>query len=200
MGSGKVIPMRMRAPQAERGLDLYETCPEAVYGLLKVEPLPHHLWDPACGRGALVRVLRQAGHSVLATDLVDYHSPDQDAAGWDFLMEYHRPEGIEAIVANPPYALGTEFVERALALCPKVVMLLRLTFLESARRRPLLEGGRFARLHVFRERLPMMHRDGWQGNKASNPTAFGWFVFERDHNGPPTIHWLSGRTKRELRA
>jgi hypothetical protein len=38
----------------------------------------------------------------------------------------------------------------------------------------------------------MMHRDGWTGRKNTNPTAFAWFVFDRNHNGSDgTVHRLS---------
>jgi hypothetical protein len=53
-----------RHPLAERGLDLYETPPVAVDALLRYEKLPHQIWEPAAGRGAIVRVLRDAGHAV----------------------------------------------------------------------------------------------------------------------------------------
>jgi hypothetical protein len=32
----------------------------------------------------------------------------------------------------------------------------------------------------------MMHRANWDGPKVSNPTAFAWFVWHRDHGGPST--------------
>ena len=67
--------MKIAHPLSHRGDDLYETSPEAVYALLTAEQLPHYLWEPACGPGAIVRVLREAGHQVLATDLVDYIRP-----------------------------------------------------------------------------------------------------------------------------
>ena len=60
--------------------DLYETPPEAVQALLVAETLPHVIWEPACGPGSIVRALRANGRQVYATDLVDYESPDQDAA------------------------------------------------------------------------------------------------------------------------
>src|SRR5262249_58394798 len=47
---------------AERSDDLYETPTVAVEALLREERLPHRLWEPACGRGAIVRPLRAAGH------------------------------------------------------------------------------------------------------------------------------------------
>ena len=64
-----------RHPLAERGDDLYETPPVAVEALLRVEHLPRRIWEPACGPGAIVRVLRAHGHEVLASDLVDYGNP-----------------------------------------------------------------------------------------------------------------------------
>ena len=72
------------------------------------------------------------------------------SSGWDFLLERQLPIGVEAIVTNPPFKLAAAFVAHALDLCPKVVMLLRLAFLESERRTPILDGGKLARVHVFR--------------------------------------------------
>ena len=59
-----------KAPLDVRGNDLYETPTVAVHALLRAEKLPHFLWEPACGPGAIVNVLRGAGHTVLASDLV----------------------------------------------------------------------------------------------------------------------------------
>ena len=50
-----------RHPLAERGLDLYETPAVAVEALLRVEKIPHRVWEPASGRGAIVNVLRARG-------------------------------------------------------------------------------------------------------------------------------------------
>jgi hypothetical protein len=183
--------MLIKASLDQRGNDLNETPPEATAALLRVENLPRNIWEPAGGPGAIVRVLRGAGHHVVATDLVDYRSPDQNHAGWDFLLEHKRPDGVEAICTNPPFKLATEFVAHALSLCPRVVMLLRLTFLESERRKDLLDRAGLVRVHVFRNRLPAMHRDGWTGNRVSNPTAFAWFVWDRGKRGPTTLHWIS---------
>src|SRR5262245_47430653 len=112
----------------ERGHDLYETPECAVEALLGAEALPRFCWEPACGRGAIARVLRRRGRHVLATDLVDYGSQ-----------------------------------------------------------------GRLARVHVFRSRLPMMHRAGWSGPRASSAIAFAWFVWDRDHAGPAELHRISWR-------
>ena len=58
--------------QAERGLDAYFTPPQAVWSLLALETVPHCIWEPAAGDGAIVRVLEAAGHPVIASDIADY--------------------------------------------------------------------------------------------------------------------------------
>jgi hypothetical protein len=175
---------------AARRDDLYETPPEAVHALLKVERLPLRIWEPACGPGSIVGVLRDAGHIVRATDLVAYGCPDSEP-GVDFLMEWSAPPGVEAIVTNPPFKLAAEFIEHGLTLCPLVIVLVRLGFLESTRRSKILDGGQLARVHVFRNRLPRMHRSGWSGPTASSSIAFASFAFDRDHHGATVIDRIS---------
>ena len=177
----------IRHPLADRGHDLYETPPVAVRALLDAEWLPNRIWEPACGPGVIVRELRATGRAVLASDIVDYGCPGQTVE--DFLT-IGAPEA-DCIVTNPPFKDAAAFVAHALELCPRVIMLLRLAFLESERRRSILENGTLARVHVFRNRLPMMHRDGWTGPKTSSTTAFAWFVWDRSHRGPTALHRLS---------
>jgi len=179
-----------RGPLRDRGNDLYETPECATLALLRVEQLPKRIWEPACGRGAIVRVLRAHGHEVLASDLIDYGDPTCFYRR-NFLLEHKLPKCCECILTNPPFSLAEEFVEHALELCPHVIMLLRLAFLESERRSRILDTGSLARIHVFRRRLPMMHRDSWTGPKASSAMAFAWFVWDRGHIGPATINRVS---------
>jgi hypothetical protein len=180
---------------ADRRDDCYETPPEAVRALLKVEPLPESIWEPCCGPGAIVSVLREAGHRVYASDLVDYGCPDSESR-IDFLLESKLPDpAIDTILTNPPYRLGAEFVRHALSLCPHVIILARLAFLESRRRSDLFDRGLLKRVHIFAERLPMMHRHGWKGARCtSNAIPFAWFVFDRDYRGPITLSRLSWKS------
>ena len=175
---------------AERGHDLYETPAVAVHALLAAEWLPHRIWEPACGPGAIVRELRAAGHDVVPTDLVDYGCEGQSGSV-DFLKATTAPAGVEAIVTNPPFKLARPFVERALHLCPRVIILLRLGFIAGTTRTPILDDGLLARIHVFRNRLPMMHRHGWSGPKTTSNTEFAWFVWDRGHFGPPLINRIT---------
>lgn len=175
--------------------DLYETPPEAVRALLKAEAIPNVIWEPACGPGSIVRVLRASGRQVYATDLVDYDSPDQDMANWDFLMERQVPIGVQAIVTNPPFKNASDFARKALELCPKVYMLLRLAFLEGTGRSDVMDGGKLSRVHVFKDRLPLMHRKNWNGNKSTNAMAFAWFVWDESSQGPTVLTRISCKHK-----
>jgi hypothetical protein len=178
-----------RHPLTERGLDLYETPAVAVNALLCVESIPRRVWEPAAGRGAITRVLQGLGYEVVASDICDYGFP-LDFVG-DFLAQRQIPPGCECILTNPPFQVVEPFVARALELAPRVIMLLRLAFLESERRCSILEGRGLARVHVFRKRLPMMHRDQWAGRKANSGMAFAWMVWERGYRGPTTIDRIS---------
>lgn len=179
---------------ADRKDDFYASPPEAVAAFLRAEApfLPRSLWEPACGDGAIVKPLRAAGYRVHATDLVARGCPDS-RAGEDFLMPFPVPEGVEGIVTNPPFKLAQQFVDRALLVVPYVAMLLRVAFLESAERRAWFQDGPLARVHISSRRLPMMHRDGWEGEKAGSAIAFAWFVWDRRHQGEPVIRWFDWR-------
>jgi hypothetical protein len=185
-----------RSPLTERGDDLYETPPVAVEALLKElqrigEPLPRNLWEPFAGHGNIVDVLRAHGHRVIGSDLVDYGRPDFFSRR-DFLMEWKLPAGCEGIVSNPPFKNAEAVIAHALQLRPRVlVLLLRLAFMESERRTSILEGVGLKRVLVFRKRLPMVHRWGWEGRKANSGMAFAWFVFDRDHAGPTMLSRIS---------
>lgn len=191
-----------RAALRERGDDFYATPACAVRALLAVEPIPLTCWEPACGDGAIVRVLRESGRAVIATDLVDWGCPDA-VSRRDFLLEREAPAGVPAIVTNPPFKLAEEFVEHAIGLVPEVYMLMRGAFLEGQRwYRPeenkagLGLRDHLARVWMFAPRLPFMHRHGYDGPKNSNSgMPFAWFVFQRNaaRFQAAQIRWLNPR-------
>jgi hypothetical protein len=138
-------------------------------------------------------VLRAAGHDVVASDITDYGIPITAPGYWrrDFLLEHAAPAGTECICTNPPYRFAADFVRHALALCPRAIFLLRLAFLESVGRSDILDGGKLAHVYVFRNRLPMMHRDGWTGPRATSAIPFAWFCWDAAHKGAPELHRIS---------
>jgi hypothetical protein len=176
-----------RHPLADRGLDLYETPPEATIALLKHEELPSPILEPCCGPGAITRVLRAAGHRVYGCDIHRYNDY-QDGVG-DFLTL--PSTSFACIVTNPPYNQADKFVRHALKLCPHVCMLLRFAFFESERRTAILENAGLKTVYLFRKRLPMMHRHGWSGRHATSSIPFAWFVWHRHYRGLPEVHRIS---------
>lgn len=101
---GRLSPFR--APY-----EFYPTPPEATRALLAAEAFDGGIWEPACGDGAISKVLEKAGYDVTSTDLVD-HGYGQH--GVDFLTQ-HLPRA-KHIVTNPPYGRGLAdaFVRKAL--------------------------------------------------------------------------------------
>jgi hypothetical protein len=72
------------------------------------------IWEPCCGNGAIARVLVTHEHHVVATDLEDRGYGE---GGRDFMLETCLPDGVTAIVTNPPYGDGLfDFVVHALEL------------------------------------------------------------------------------------
>ena len=184
--------MRRIATDAVRGDDLHETPEIVTLALVNAERhyMPGHLWEPACGRGAIVRVLRDEGYLVAATDKIDRGFPSMVRA--DFLKITVPPfrHTKRGIVTNPPYKIADAFVQNALRLSDYTAMLLPLAYLEGIERRGWLPESPLARVHVFSYRVPMMHRDGYEGKKARNTRAFAWFVWDRAWNEEPVIRWL----------
>lgn len=176
-------------PESVRGKDLYETPTQAVDVLLALEKIPKCVWECACGPGAIAHVLRERGHKVTATDLIDYGCPDSEADR-DFMLEQRLPKGVKAILTNPPYKLANEFFIHATHLCPKVYMLMRLAFLETETRLELWRQEHLRRVIVFNRRLPMMHRADWTGPKASSAMAFAWFCWDRDYVGKAELSFV----------
>lgn len=164
--------------------DFYPTPPEATEALLDKEDFHGPIWEPACGDGAISRVLESRGHTVESSDLVErgYGTPRID-----FLMEYKS--WAPNIVTNPPFKLVAPFMRKALDLSAgKVALLLRLACLEGVERRKIYDTSPLARIWVFSSRLSM-YRNGEQTDQTGM-LAFAWFVWDRAHKGRPEIGWL----------
>ncbi len=162
--------------RADRGLDPYWTPSAATSALLKIENVPNSVADPACGSGAILNVLREAGHVVHGSDIVDYgwpHTVIRDYLAGPILMN-----GV-AIVTNPPFRLAREFIQKSLDdRAHFAAFLLCLNFLESVRRKKFFETHPPSRIWDSSRRLPMMHRLGWAGPMAPSNDCFAWFVWD----------------------
>ena len=183
--SGYVHSIAPDAENRDRD-DFYPTPPEATRALLCTEVFDGKIWEPACGDGAISKVLAAWEYHVVSTDLVDY---GYGHPGIDFLRE-EAPRAPN-IVTNPPFKLLEPFIRHALTLTTgKVVMLGRLAVLEGIKRKALFESTPIARVHVFSRRLVIGRRGTDFGKGGDSMIAFAWFVWEHGHKGPPTLSWL----------
>lgn len=151
---------------------------------MMVEQFDGDIWEPACGDGAISRVLEKWGYKVHSSDLVDrgFGTPRVD-----FLME--RKSLAPNIITNPPFKLAVPFIRKALELTTKkVAMLLRINALEGLERRRLFETTPLARVYVFSKRLTFER--GGLATHGGGMLAFAWFVWEHGHTGKPTLGWI----------
>ena len=160
--------------------DFFPTPELATRALLKAERFDGPIWYPACGDGAISRVLQQTGYETVNSDLVDRGYGE---TGIDFLMEWKSRA--PNIVTNPPFKLAVPFVRKACELTTgKVAMLLKIAFLEGIERATLFQETPPARVHVFSRRLAFVG-PGSTGKRAvegGGMMAFAWFVW--DHSIP----------------
>ena len=131
--SAPVRPWRpaQRSPLAIRDAgELYETPKAAVTSLIATGELNQFargvVWEPAAGRGAIVRELRAGGFRIHATDLLAHEGADGEIlAGVDFLAERSAPAGVGLVLTNPPYRSADNFIRHALTLGLPAIALLR---------------------------------------------------------------------------
>ena len=173
--------------------DFYPTPREGTLALLSVERFDGPIWEPACGDGAIAKVLTQAGYRVIATDLIDRGYGD---AGVNFLEE-PRPRA-KHIVTNPPYGRGLadSFVRHALSLTREtggsVAMLVNLASLAHPRRHDLFVRNPPAMVYVLDELV--CHPNGIPSTSANSSYAehrYCWLMWKPDHAGRPALWWLS---------
>ncbi|BBK30289.1 hypothetical protein EDC65_2265 [Stella humosa] len=175
-----IIPDAVNRPRD----DFYPTPPSATEALLAVEDFSGLVWEPACGDGAITRVLQARGLEVVSSDLIDRGFGQ---VGVDFLLDYRTRA--DCIVTNPPFKLAEPFIRHALGRVPgKVAMFLRLAFLEGIARRRLFQGTPIARVWVFSSRVALARNGEAMANGGM--IAFAWFVWDPAHAGPPVLGWL----------
>jgi hypothetical protein len=156
------------------------------------------VWEPACGRGDMVRVLREDGHvNVVPSDIDLSYFREGVAFQRDFLeatqlpLELHEvPREQRAIITNPPYhrVQGTRnymtdlFVRQALGLdVGLVAMLMRTTWKSGSRRRPFFEQQHLGMgFHMEGVLTDRPRWDDWENLPTPEKTPrhdYSWFVW-----------------------
>ncbi|WP_279356734.1 hypothetical protein [Methylobacterium indicum] len=166
--------------------DFYPTPDYATTAILQAEPFPGVIWEPACGDGAMVEVMKKFGHErVIPTEKYFW---DYGEMGVDFLTS---SRDCDHIVTNPPFNLAEEFARHALAVARwKVALFLPLTFLEAEERRGFFKNYPPARVHVFCKRVTLYPKNHSDDSKGRGGRAHAWFVWDKTHIGPSCLCWL----------
>lgn len=174
--------------------DYYATPPFAVKKLLNTGiKLSKNIWEPACGEGHISKVLEENGYVVRSTDIINRGFGSECL---DFLYEETPFNG--DIVTNPPYIKGIalKFVEHLLHLIPKgnkVVMLLKLTFLEGKERGIFFKENPPKNIYVFSSRISCAKNGNFKvkdGSDESGAVAYAWFEWVKGFTGKPQINWI----------
>jgi len=201
MADKKCIAGRSSRASSADDLDFYPTPPWATRALL--ERLPGDLsnqtvWEPACGRGDMVRVLKEKFGRVLATDI----EPRGCGERQDFLkIGFQAGLGVDWIITNPPFNKAEDFAKTIIYFFSGIgiALLVRTVWLHGV--------GRYERLfaphppsviYLFCERPAMLR--GRLERKASTTTDYAWVVWCNDYppaNGP-VVKWIPPGTRKSL--
>jgi hypothetical protein len=142
--------------------------------------------EPACGRGYMVKPLREYFASVEASDAYHYgFAPERDFLSYPYETGSH-----DWVITNPPFRLAEDFVLRALMVARKgVAILARTVFLESSGRyKAIFSQVPPAAFAQFVERVPMVK--GRIDQKASTATGYAWLVWDKGYSGAPQLKWV----------
>lgn len=196
-----------RAPEREparRQHDFYRTGqPEAIRALLARDGdrilAGETVWEPACGDGALVVPIREAGLKCSASDIVDRGCPDSWLADYFTCL---RSRG-RAIITNPPYNLINardghgRWLRHTLAMPGWDYLALLLGWDWPAARAnglgDLLDSNPFSYCYLMRWKLDFT-------GEGSPPQRNAWFVWDRLDTGrtEPGFRWLDRIDGRQL--
>lgn len=149
------------------------------------------VWEPACGRGHMSRVLAEYSDRVVASDIADLGSGEV----FDFLSLEGLGLGVppfgkvDWVVTNPPFVHLHRFLAAALHVAWRGVALLgRLQLLEGLERWNSIYKPYHGHWTVapFVERLPM--EEGCVAPDTSSATAYAWLIFDKAQQIRPLVH------------
>jgi hypothetical protein len=179
--------------------DFYPTPPGATLALLDhMEiPGPGRIWEPACGDGAISKVLTSRGYGVASSDVTNRGYNDFTI---DFFDCFFPPEGVTNIITNPPYRIKRDgvtypverWIEHAWAM-PEITwmaLFMKTTCLAGKERSRILERCNLDRPLQFRQRVTLRKNGIEPEDGNTGMIDFAWFIFDRLYEGPPRIFWV----------
>ena len=170
--------------------DFYPTPPKATIALLENYVFEKRIWEPACGDGAISKVLINHCHEVYSSDLYNYGYGEP---GVDFLKTtsaFRHEINCDTIITNPPFKYAEHFVRWSHNIgISTLALLLKLSFLEGMERKKLFYELPPKEILVFSRRLTMT-KNG-EPSRNGGMIAFAWFIWEfKGKRSQPTIGWI----------
>lgn len=182
--TGLDTALRIAGSGGEREpLDFYPTPYEATLALLEREEVRGRILEPACGDGAIGKLLNG---DVTSIDIAD--------RGYGVVENYffHVPTApYDVVITNPPYRQALEFVKKGLRDVRdggKVIMLLKLVFLEGQNRKAFFREHPPKVVYVFSKRLKIQQPG--KDYKGTSMLCFAWFVWEKGYKGKTEVEWI----------
>lgn len=156
--------------------DYYATERKALEKLLDLKQIDFNknVWEPDCGELHLSNVLEEYGFNVRNSDIIDRLNNGK-IEELDFLTYQGKWSG--DIITNPPYKSAKSFVEKTLEVVEegcKVVMFLKLTFLESKSRREWFDKYPPKILYVSSARLQCAKNGDFETYNKETGTAVAY--------------------------
>ena len=134
-------------------------------------------------------VIKSNGYDVYSSDLYDRGYGE---SGIDFVSTNKK---FDNIITNPPFHSAEQFVSSCLRNTEKkFALLLRLAFLESAKRQTqIFSLYPPTRVWVFSERITFYPKGAVR--KGNGTTAYAWFVWNKTQMETTELRWLPIRSK-----
>jgi hypothetical protein len=139
-------------------------------------------WDCCAGAGCLVANLSARVETIGTAD--------------DFLARREPPPGVRSLITNPPYGerkrgeKAVAFIRHALTLeLPIIAFLLPIDFDSAITRQNL-----FRYCPTFHGKIVLLNRIVWfrhPDKRAAPSSNHAWFLWRRDHRGPPIIRYAA---------
>lgn len=155
------VPLKKKSER--RAYDVYETpeeCVDALFRLVPVDISKKYL-EPCRASGRIYNRLPIGSAWGEIREGVDY-------------LQTTYPK-VDFVITNPPYSLAQEFVDKALTEAPVVIMLLRLGFLESNKRKEWLNENKPTSLIVLSK------RPSFTGDGKTDGSGYAWFVWDKEN-------------------
>lgn len=157
---GSVLANRSRSDRKQS--DYYPTPKEVTIALLNFLKIPKgtSIWEPACGKGHISKILLEKGYAVTSTDIENTGYGNGDVN----FLETIKYE-CDWIITNPPFSLSNEFVEHCIELGKPFALVCKSQFWHSKKRLELFEKWK------PRYVLPLTWRPDFDfGAKGGSPT------------------------------